>query len=247
MSKFRIVVFSAMAALGLGCVNVASAADYDKSFLTDYSKLVATPTPGGGTDLIYVLPGAFDRLGKYTAVMIDQPEILISPNSDYKGAKPADLEAISEQLRKQVSDALKAGGYGVVESPGPNVIFLKMALTDVGLKRKKRRLLAYTPVGFVLKAGLDATRDMMEKYDLTNLAAQGEILDSKSNEVLAEFVALRGGSQRISFDQFFAEFDTFASRLRCRLDNTHVPPEKRIDCLDLAARKAREAAGPVLH
>lgn len=90
MNSFRIVVFSAAAALGLGWVNVASAADYDQSFLPDYSKFVTTQLPSGG-------------------------------------------------------------------------------------------------------------------------------------------------------------MKTFASRLRCRLDNAHVPKDKRIDCLDLAARAAREAAGPVVH
>ena len=62
--------------------------------------------------------------------------------------------------------------------PGPNVLYVKMALTDLSLERKKRRLLAYTPVGFVLKAGADSLRDMMEKYDIMGVAAQGQMADS---------------------------------------------------------------------
>ncbi len=155
---------------------------------------------------------------------------------------------MAEQLRKDVADAMKAGGYGVVEAPGPNVLYLKMAMTDLMLKRKKRRLLAYTPVGFVLKAGADAMRDMMEKYDIMGVAAQGQLQDSQSNEVMAEFVGLRGNNgQRMTFDQLDTDIKGFASRLRCRLDNTHVPEDKRIDCLDPAARAAREKLGPVLH
>ena len=69
-------------------------------------------------------------------------------------------------VRKDIADTLKAGGYGVVESPGPNVLYIRAAITDLMLQRKKRRLLAYTPIGFVLKAGADAMRDMMEKYDI---------------------------------------------------------------------------------
>lgn len=249
MGKVRFAMLSVAALLGCGLANVASALpDYDHTFLSNYDKLVATPLPNNATDLLYTVPGVFDRVGKYTALMIDQPEILISPKSDYDGAKPADLEAISEQVRKDLTDALKAGGYGIVESPGPNVLYLKTAITDLMLKRKKRRLLAYTPVGFVLKAGVDATRDMMEKYDIMGDAAQGQVLDSQSGEVLGEFVALRGNNgQRITFDQLNAEIKGFASRLRCRLDNTHVPADKRIDCLDPAARAAREALGPVVH
>jgi hypothetical protein len=250
MSKVRFAMLSVAAMLACGLANVASALPvYDQTFLTNYDKLVATPLPNNATDLLYVSPAATpERLSKYTALMIDQPEILISPKSEYSGAKPADLEAISEQVRKDIIEALKAGGYGIVEAPGPNVLYLKSAVTDLMLKRKKRRLLAYTPVGFVLKAGVDATRDMMEKYDIMGDAAQGQILDSQSSEVLGEFVALRGNNgQRITFDQMNTEIQGFASRLRCRLDNTHVPADKRIDCLDPAARAAREKLGPVVH
>jgi hypothetical protein len=249
MGKVRFAMLSVAALLGCGLANVAAALpDYDHTFLSNYDKLVATTLPNNATDLLYTVPGVFDTVGKYTALMIDQPEILISPKSEYDGAKPADLSAIAEQVRKDITDALKAGGYGIVDSPGPNVLYLRSAITDLMLKRKKRRLLAYTPVGFVVKAGVDATRDMMEKYDIMGDAAQGQVLDSQSGEVLGEFVALRGNNgQRITFDQMNTEIMGFASRLRCRLDNTHVPADKRIDCLDPAARAAREALGPVVH
>jgi hypothetical protein len=250
MNKIRIALILAAAVLGCGLSGIAAAApDYDHTFLGDYSKLVATPLKNNmGTDLLYVQPGALEKLGKYTALMVDQPEILISPNSDYKGAKPSDLEAIAELVRKDVDDAMKAGGYGVVDAPGPNVLYLKMAVTDLSLKRKKRGILGYTPIGFVVKAGADALRDMMEKYDILGAAVQGEVADSASKQVLAEFVALRGNNdKRMTFDQLSDEVKGFASRLRCRLDNTHVPTDQKIDCLDPAARAAREAKGPVVH
>ena len=252
MSIFRIALLSTAAVVSFGLANGASAADYDQTFLSqsDYSKLVAHPLPNNaGTDLIYVYPGEFEKLANYTALLIDQPEILISPNSPYKGAKPADLEAISEQLRKEVADEMKSGGYGVVDAPGPNVIYVKMALTDLSLERKKRRLLAYTPVGFVLKAGADALRDMMEKYDITGVAAQVLLANSQTpDQAKGLFVALRGNNgKRITFDELNQEIKNFASRLRCRLDNAHVPTDQRIDCLDAAARAAREAKGPVFH
>lgn len=245
MGTVRIATVSAAAVLACGLASIASAQQtYDQTFLTDYSKLQATPLKDNkGTDLLYVAPGAFDRLNKYTAVMVDEPEVLISANSDYKGAKPTDLEAISAQVRGDVTETLKAGGYGVVDSPGPNVLYLKMAVTDLSLKRKKRGLLGYTPIGFVVKAGADAMRDMMQKYDIMGAAIQAQITDSTSNEVLAELVGLRGNNgQRMDFSELDTNVKSFASRLRCRLDNSHVPAAQQIDCLDPAARAAREAA-----
>jgi len=250
MSKFRIALVSATAVLTCALSGLAAAAeDYDHTFLSDYSKLQAKPLPNNaGTDLVYIAPGALERAAKYNALMVDEPQVLISANSDYKGAKPSDLEAIAALLRTTVSDTLKTGGYGIVDSPGPNVLYLKMAVTDLDLKRKKRGLLGYTPAGFVIKAGVDAMKDMMGKYDILGAAAQGEIADSTSQEILSEFVALRGSNgKRMSFDDFNNEVKSFASRLRCRLDNAHVPADQKIDCLDPAARAAREAKGPVVH
>jgi hypothetical protein len=245
MSKVRMTMISAAAVFACGLAGVsAGAQEYDQTFLSDYSKLLPTPLPNNaGTDLVYMPPGVFDRLAKYNAIMVDEPEVLISASSDYKGAKPSDLEAIASLLRKDVSDSMTAGGYGVVNSPGPSVFYLKMAVTDLSLKRTKRPLLGYTPIGFVVKTGLDATRDMMQKYDIMGAAIQGQITDSTSNELLAEFVALRGNNgQRMEFKQLDADIKDFASRLRCRLDNAHVPAGQQIDCLDPAARKDRETS-----
>jgi hypothetical protein len=246
MTNARITLIFLAALLACGLTSVGSAApDYDQTFLTDYSKLVATPLPNNmGTDLIYSPPGVFDRIAKYTAVMVDEPEVLISATSDYKGAKPTDLAAVAMLVRTDVSDAMKAGGYGVVDAAGPSVLYLKIAVTDLSLKKKKRALLAYTPAGFIINAGVKALQDMMQKYDIMGAAIQGQISDSTSSEVLSEFVALRGNNgKRMEFKEFDADIKSFASRLRCRLDNAHMPAAQQIDCLDPAARQAREASG----
>lgn len=236
-------MFSAAIVLTCGLANVASAQNYDRSFLSDYSKLVATKLKNGGTDLIYVYPDADEKVPKYKALMIDQPEVLMNPNSEYKGAKPVDLAAIAELMRMDIADVMRAGGYGVVDTPGPNVLYLRLAITDLNLTRKKRPLLAYTPVGFVVKAGVDATRDMMAKYDILGANVQGRYTDSMSDEPLGEFVGVRGNNgQRMTFDQLESEMKGAASGLRCRFDNAHVTADKRINCLDPAARAAREAA-----
>jgi hypothetical protein len=247
MFNARIEIISAAAIASCALASVASAAQvYNQTFLTDYSKLVATPLPNNaGTDLLWVIPNADALIAKYTSVMVDEPEVLMSSTSPYQGAKPTDLEAIAGNVRKDVGDALKAGGYSVVEAAGPTVLYIRLAVTDLSLERKKRRLLAYTPIGFVVKLGADSLRDMMQKYDVMGAAIQGQVSDSTTQDLLAELVALRGDNgKRLDFSTLDTEVQGFASRLRCRLDNTHTT---KINCLDPAARKAREAAGPVVH
>lgn len=222
----------------------AANGNYDRSFLSDYTKLQSRASDKGA-EHIYTAPGAVEKLAKYNGVMVDQPEILISPESDYKGAKPEDLAAIAGMMRDALSARLSAGGYNVVQAPGPGVIYVRIALTDLELKKKKRGVLGYTPIGFVVKAGADAIKDMMDKYDIMNMVIQGELTDSQSNEVLAAIVAERGGGDkpvRMDFDQLDAQMKDFGSRLRCRLDNARAPAGQQIDCFDAKAREAREAA-----
>lgn len=223
----------------------AAAFSFDQTFLTDYGKLEARPA-AKGTDYTYIAPGAIDRLAKYNGVMVDQPEILISAQSDYKGAKPEDLVAIAGLMRDSLSERLKAGRYNVVDAPGPGIIYIRLALTDLSLKKKKRGVLGYTPIGFVVKAGADLVKEMMGKYDIMGMAIQAELTDSQTGEVLAAVVAERGGvdgePMRMDFDQLSGQMKEFGGRLRCRLDNARVPAAQQIDCLDPAARSARESA-----
>ena len=55
-------------------------------FLTDYSKLQRSSDQY--MEHSYLIEDAEGRITNYTAVIIDQPEIFIAPNSKYKGMKP---------------------------------------------------------------------------------------------------------------------------------------------------------------
>lgn len=91
----------------------------------------------GSADYRYVAPGAEDKLIDYFAVMIDQPEIFIAPDSAYKGVKPRQLDALADALRAGIASALSRNLY-IVEQPGENVMYMRVAITNLKLKRKKK-------------------------------------------------------------------------------------------------------------
>ncbi len=218
----------------------------DSGFLNDYSKLPAPVSgEGGGTDRIYIAPGATERIAKYDAVMVDQPEVFLSPNSPYKGAKPDDLKAIAGAVRAEIIKTLQDGGYKIADAPGANVLYVRPAITDLALEKKGRRLLAYTPIGFVLNAGVKALQDLMQKYDVVGMNFEAELSDSTTNEILASGVMKRGAvkdkaagvkEQRLTFDEVNKTIESYSSRLRCRLDNSKLAADKQINCLDPKAR-----------
>jgi hypothetical protein len=238
-----------LVACSLSCV--ATAQDYDKSFLSDYSQLQAKPV-AGGTDLTYLPAGVVRELAQYTGVIVDQPEVSISAASDYKGAKPADLTVVEKSLRSTLDDLFTAAGYPVVDTPGPGVIYVRTAVTDLSVKKKRSGLLGYLPAELFVKAGPSMLRGMMARYDIMTITLQAELLDSDSKKVLARVVAVRRGESdgkpvRIDFDRVSATVKDFRSRLRCLPEDTdvpaaqQVPAARQIDCLDPATRQAGEA------
>jgi hypothetical protein len=213
-----------------------------QTFLPDYSKL--QPAPGTeGKDYIYINPKVDAIASKYTKVMLDQPEVFIGADSPYKGAKPEDIAAIAGAIRSTAVAAFQERGYAVVDAPGPDTLYIRVGVTDLSIKKKKRGLLSYTPVGIVVSAGANALKDFMDKYDILDMSLQAESQDSVSGEQIGALVLKRGKSadttKPISFDALMAASNEYSERLACRLDNTHVPADQRIDCTDPATRKAR--------
>ncbi len=104
----------------------------------DYALLETTREEEGGFDLIYTAPDVFSRAGQYEGIIVDQPEIWIDGDSEYGGAKPENLVAVAELIREAVTARLNAGGYNVVEAAGPDILYLRLALTDLYLKKKQR-------------------------------------------------------------------------------------------------------------
>jgi hypothetical protein len=231
-SGFVLVVAAAL--LVAACApttQLGTSRSYSKGFLSDYSRLQPR-----GKDMAYQSPDAMKQLAAAKGVMIDQPEIHISSGSDYKGAKPADLTVIAEAMRNDLSAALKASGYNVVDAPGPNIILLRSALTDVYLEKKERGVLGYTPIGLVVGAGVSAMQAVMDKVDIMGMTLQAEITNSSTEAVVFQLVAQRGGNeQRITFEQFQDQMKVWGKRLNCQINNSKLPQAQWTDCSALGS------------
>lgn len=215
---------------------------YDQTFLTNYSNLQMRQA-GGTTDFVYAVPGlTAGGLKKYTGVAVDQPEIHISPVSKYKGIKPENSVQLAEQVRSDMADSLRAAGYNVTDTAGPGIIVVRLAITDLAMEKKKRGILAYTPIGAVVKLGADALKDFMDKVDITNMTLQAELVDGGTGEELVALVVPRNPAEigkRIEFETLDAMIKEYGARLGCQLNNAKMAPgQTPVNCLDPAARQA---------
>jgi hypothetical protein len=193
----------------------------------------------GGIDLVFVAPGAFEKLGEYEGMMIDQPEIWIDDDSPYGGEKPDNLKALADLVRDRLIGRMVRAGYSVVELPGPGVVYFRIALTDLYLMEREEKLTDYTEINPASKSA----RELMEKVDIIEMVLQAELLDSVTNELLGAIVISRGAraregqpQQSMNLEEFQVVIREYGARIRCRFDNGKRPKEEWIDCSDTQAR-----------
>ncbi len=225
--------------LMVGLCSALSAAAEDTGFLTDYSLLKARK--GDVVDRFYIHPNAAEKLKAFNAILVDQPEIFIAPDSKYKGAKPDQLKLLADTSRQAMMERFEAGGYTLADAPGPGVILLHWAIADLYLKKKKRGFLSYTPVGMVVHTTKQAAiKDLWKKIDIVELGFEAEFTDAVSGEIIAAGTGKQGmrkGKDQeqdlVSWEELDAMFSTIGERARCKLDNARLPEGQRQVCSDI--------------
>ncbi len=235
--------------LVLGLCSAASAAGQDIGFLTDYSLLETREREFANR--VYTVPNLTERLNDYKAFLVDQPEIFIAPDSKYKGAKPDQLKMLADTVRLTTIERFEAAGYPVVQEPGPGVMYVRFAITHLYLKKKKRGLLSYTPMGFVVHSTMQAAvRDLWKKIDIVELSMEMEFADSVTGEILAAGTSPHGmrkskGQKQdlVTWEELNAVIRTVGERMRCQLENAKTPRSEWSVCTDIILTADETAGG----
>ena len=170
--------FCILALLSSGAV-LAAEPQYS-GFIENYPDLKPDPQNPGA--LLWEKPG-LDR-SAYRAVMIETIDIFIHPQSKYKGFDANDMKVISDTFYKEIVDVLEPE-IPVVSKPGPGVLVLRLAITNVHLKKKKRGLLGFTPVGLIVTGMKDLAGKRVRLVDAT---LEAESFDGQTGERLVVLV-----------------------------------------------------------
>jgi len=233
--------------LAVGLCTAATAFGQNNDFLTDYSLL--KPNEGGFITQRYFDDDLLQRMADYNAVFVDQPEIFVAADSKYKGAKGDQLKALADVARLATMDRLEANGYMVATEPGANTLYLRWAITDLYLQKKKRGILSFTPIGMVVHATTQAAvRDLWKKIDIAELSIEAEFSDFVTGEILGAAVSGQLGMRKasgqkadlVSWQELDALFQTLGERVSCVLDAARTPESEWRACADIWI----EAEGP---
>jgi hypothetical protein len=199
-------------------------------FLEDYSALEAQ----GERAFVYQTAEGVDAVAGYEAIMIDQPEIVIAADSKYKAMKPDDMKLISDTLRMVLVKQLERSNFRIVTTAGPNTLYLRTAITDLHLKKKRIRLVQFTPIGIAATVATMPFRDVMNKINLQQVTFEAELLDSQNENRLGARVEQIGSAtdkkQDTSWKEFMAGLENTGGRLACLMDNAALAVEARKNC-----------------
>jgi hypothetical protein len=197
-----------------GAAGAANVVMYS-GFIDHYPDLKQDADGGGG--LIYRKTGV--DLGNYDKILIEPIEIWMADDSKYKGFSPDDLKAITDEFYRTLLVNLEPD-YPVVSQPGAGVLVVRLAITDVYAKKKKRGLLGYTPVGALAGAATGSY-----KANLKDATIEAELLDAQSQEQLGVLIdklsVSKGGSDKTSWAEVTEALNFYAKRFRARMDAAH--------------------------
>jgi len=206
---WMLICLAMMVAPALGLAATGSS-----EFLDIHPQLKPDPDRPGA--LMWQKPG-FDR-AKYSKVMFEPLSIFIASDSEYKGFTADDATALSSGFRDTVVRVLEPE-IPVVSVAGSGVLHVRAALTGVKLKKEKRGLLGYTPIGIVVTAAQDAAG---KRVSLESATLEMEVYDASTGEPLAVIVDSRpkteaGGKEELSWKSIEETFRFYATRFKSRM------------------------------
>ena len=194
-------------------------------FLGDYSALV--PDPKNGDLLLYEKD--VNVLKKYNKFIFDPVTIYLLPEARDRGIDADDLDRLAKYFHDAVTDELaKSGRYQIVTDPGPDVLELNVAITNVEPTGGKKNAAVKGAVTAATVTTVPGIGLAVPRLSVGKVGIEGEILDSTSGERMVAFVTSKGGRRWFAglntvkkWGDIEAAFRSWAKNFRERLDAAH--------------------------
>ena len=184
-------------------------------FLGDYSQFKSSPQDEEA--LLYVHPTK--TIADYDKLMFDHPIVYFHPDAKGKGINPEKLKELTDFWLDEAVKAVE-GAYEVVEKPGPGVLRVRAAITEVNTSDPKKNIVTQ----YVVKMSVDVGGASME----------AELVDSQTGERIVGYMASRKGRAFVNYKNLITQYgDTkgalkyWAQNLRERLDEMHGKTEEK--------------------
>jgi hypothetical protein len=163
-----------------------------KGFLSDYSKLA----PEGGESKAFKHRDPSTDFSKYSKVLIDRIQIWVSDDAEYKGIDPTAMKELADYFHEAITKAV-SDAYPVVTEPGPDVLRLRIAVTDLVPNKPAASVVSLVvPFLWVGEAGAGAAEGEAGSTPFVGEATvEMEAMDSVSSAQVAAYIETRVGKK----------------------------------------------------
>lgn len=201
-----VIVAVIMVGMLMGCATKQPEKQARSGFLNDYPNFSEAPDGKGER---YLKPGV--DFTKYKRIMMDEVVFFFNSDADYKGIHPSEIQSITETFHEVF---VKKFGDKLTEKPGPDVVRMRMAVTDIEPSNTiTSTITTVVPVGLAVKV---VKRGVTGEYTGVGTAsAEVEFLDSLTNERIAAGIAKVPGEMLdvTKLSPVETTFEFFADRL----------------------------------
>ena len=206
-----------------GCVQTHQVKDQDiKTGFLVHSYPLLQPGKEGEGNLVYMNPKA--KWKNYNKIMLDAVSVWFgedSQASDTGVVPPDDVRALANSFYKKLSEHLSKD-YTIVQSSGPDVMRLSVALTDI--EHGMPLLDSISTVALSPIYALDMDRKVASSTHLFvgHANVEARLVDSISGELLGAGIDQRAGGRKLGKGTGFWRdvenvFDYWAAKIRWRL------------------------------
>jgi hypothetical protein len=185
-----------------------------KGFLSDYSKLA----PEGGDSKAFKYRDPTVEFSGYDKLLIDRIQIFVKDDAEYKGVDPAELKDLVDYFHESIKKAL-SDAYPVVREPGPDVLRLRIAVTDLVPNKPAASVVSLVvPFVWAAEAGAGAAEGETGSTPFVGEATlELEAMDSVSARQVAAYIETRVGKKyawtkgiQTGVDSYMKAYSTWA-------------------------------------
>jgi hypothetical protein len=163
-----------------------------KGFLSDYNMLQSE----GGKSISFIYRDPQVDTSKYPKLLIDRIKIYLKTDAESKEIDPEAMKALADYFHAAIVKAVESA-YTVVREPGPDVLRLRVAITDLVPNQPEASVITLVvPYAWVGESVLGAAKGHLGRSPfLGEATVEMEALDSMSHKQLGAYIETRIGKK----------------------------------------------------
>jgi hypothetical protein len=171
--------------------------EHESGFLGDtYAKL--QPDAGNSDWLIYFKD--FEVFKKSDTFVLDPVKVFLVPEAEKRNIDQADLNELADYFTKAMKDEFQAGHYNLVTEPGPEIMVLRFAITNVEPNGGKTNAVISGSEAVAAHAvvPVPGASMLVPRLKVGRVSIEGQMVDSTSGDVQMAFMTSKSGRRFFS-------------------------------------------------